>query len=114
MLVAVAVITYVAMFILKENWFSLVLQAITTALLLLRLRAIRCKINKFTVIEILAVVIPMLFALIFKRFNLIKFVEICVVRGIFYLYVKWDYDHYRFFTKTYTVYDDEIAQDINE
>lgn len=53
----------------------------------------------------------MTFALILKKFELIKTIELIVVRVIFMLYVFWDYKEYRFYTKVYTVGEEQMLDD---
>lgn len=112
MLIAVAVITWILSYIIEGFGVGILFHTATTILLLCRMKAIRVKFNKFTILEILGLVIPTSFALLFKRFKLWKTVGLIAVRGIFYLYVKYDFENFRYFTKTYTNYDDdEIEQE---
>lgn len=101
MLVFVAVITWIASFIVERFGIALIFQTITTMLLVCRLRAIRVKFNKFIIFEVLGLVIPTLISLLLKRFDIFKTIEMIVIRGLFCLYVKYDYENYRYFTKTF-------------
>lgn len=101
MLLFVAISTWILSFIVERLGIAIIFQTITTVLLVCRLKAIRVKFNKFIIFEVLGLVIPTLISLLFKRFDIIKTIEIIVIRGLFCLYVKYDYENYRYFTRTF-------------
>ena len=57
--------------------------------------------------EVLAIIIPVIFSLVFKRFKLIKTIVVIVVRGLFLLLVKYDMEKYLYPKERIKVIDDE-------
>lgn len=102
MLIFIAISSIAISYYIEGFGVGFIFHLINTLLLIGRLKALRVKFSKFIIFEVLGIVIPVLFALLFKRFKLVKTCILIAVRAVFMLYVKYDYENYRYFTKLYT------------
>lgn len=101
------IIFWVVTIFIYHNWWFVIFMTVDTILVLCRLKGILFKFKTMIKWEVLAIIIPVIFSLVFKRFKLIKTIVVIVVRGLFLLLVKYDMEEYLYPKERIKVIDDE-------
>lgn len=83
------------------------LMSISTGVVLCRLQGILFKFKTVVKLEVCAIAIPIIFALVFKRFNFITCVALIIVRGLFILLLKYDMKTFLYPHKRIKMIDEE-------
>lgn len=101
------VICYIVSLIVYHNWWYVIFITVDTILVLCRLKAILFKFNTMLKWEALAIIIPVVFSLVFKRFKLVTLVLVVITRGIFLLLVKYDMEKFVYPKERIKIIDEE-------
>lgn len=102
-----SIILYVITLVIYHNWWFVIFMTIDTVLVLCRLKAIFFKFNTMIKWEVLGIVVPFIFSLVFKRFKLVTLILVIIIRGLFLLLVRYDMDRYVYPKEIIKVEDEE-------
>lgn len=101
------IICYILSLIVYHNWWYVIFITVDTILVLCRLKGILFRFNTMVKWEALAIIIPFVFSLVFKRFKLVTLILVVIARGLFLLLVKYDMDRYVYPKERIKIIDEE-------
>lgn len=100
-------VDFLLTFVVYRNWWFMLFVIINTFLVICRLKGILFRLKVYLRFELLAIIPPFLVAIVFKRFHIVTFILVLIVRGIQVLILKYDMDKYVYPKQRIVVSDDD-------